>query len=153
MLSQISWYNYILYSLSIIGIYYSYVLFIYYGREIRGLMLGTRPAKQRQSDSAAKKDEQTIIKSAASPEAVEEVFSHAMILSESIKSVFQEISFKEATKEELFVMLHKQIDKYPLLHATPFRVAIQNLIWGEATKYQIDLGEDQKAINALWDGV
>ncbi len=48
---------------------------IYYGKEIRGLMLGTRPAKQRQSDSAAKKDEHTIIKNANSPEAIEELLS------------------------------------------------------------------------------
>ncbi|MGN6493162.1 MAG: hypothetical protein ACTHLE_14275 [Agriterribacter sp.] len=153
MLSEISWYNYVIYSFSVIGVYYSYILFVYYRKDFCSL-LSRKKRGSKKSDSGLEHQKELVKGKNAhnNPEVLEQLFSQAMILSEAIKSIFQEISFQDGTKEELFVMLRKKIKDYPSLQATPFRVAIQNLIQTEASKYQIDLDSDQKAITALWAG-
>lgn len=151
MLSEISWYDYVLYSFSVMGVYYSYILFVYYRKDFSSLLARKKPGSHK-SDNGFERQKELIKgkNTHDNPKALEQLFSQAMILSEAIKSIFQEISFQDGTKEELFVMLRKKIKDYPSLQATPFRVAIQNLIQTEASKYQIDLDSDQKEITALW---
>jgi hypothetical protein len=155
MLHHISWYHYILYSFSVIGIYYCYVLVAYYRGDLKDLLFNKKRQPQQSPDNIVIKEPAAEKFRAGddSPEALEQLFGQAMILSEAIKSIFQEISFQEGTKEELFVLLQRKLKQYPALQATPFKVAIQNLIQTEAEKYQIDLMGDSKGINALWVGV
>lgn len=155
MLRQISWYDYILYSFSLLGIYYAIVLISYFRKDIGSLLSRKQVAADNSLRETLHEHEEMANPgpSVLDPLVLEQLFSQAMALSEAIKSIFQEINFQEGTQDELFVLLRKKIKEYPALQATAFRVAIQNLIQTEAIKYEMEWGHDKGQINDLWGEV
>lgn len=143
MLQHISWYDYILYSFSLVGIYYCYVLLKYYKKDLRRLFGGA-------SKGSANVQPVKIAVDGPEPEVLEQLFSQAMILSEAIKAAFAENHFQEETVEELLLVLGKKIQEYPDLQKTAFRIAIRNLIESEAAKYQLEIKDVKSSIERLW---
>lgn len=143
MLKHISWYDYILYSFSGMGIYYCYVLLKYYRQDLRRLFTGKKNVTTNHLPPK-------LTASTNEPEVLEQLFSQAMVLSEAVKGAFVENNFQEGTVEELFQTLRKKIAEYPALHATAFRIAIRNLIESEAAKYQLEIKDVKSSIERLW---
>lgn len=145
MLNNITWYQFILYSFSLIGIYYAYILIVYYRKDLSDIISGRKtvissPNKKSASDTKPKKEIES--------EAVEKLFTSAMELSEAIKTIFQEALYQDTGKEEIVFLLSKKIQQYSQLKRTPFMIAINNLIRTQADKYQIII--DAAAIDSLW---
>lgn len=153
MLNNISWYQYILYSFSAVGIYYSYVMIVYYRKDLsKGISQKSRPAHEKSKPSVSSK---TTTKKPtldfSNPDSIDQLFNQALELSDAIKGIYQEASYNEDNTDELLYRLKKKISNYQGLAQTPFMVAINNLIVTEAEKYQFDI-TDKKSITALWVG-
>ncbi len=153
MLNNISWYQYILYSFSAVGIYYSYVMIVYYRKDLsKGINKRSSSTHEKSKTPASAK---TITKKAtlnfSNPDSIDQLFSQALELSDAIKSIYQEASYNEGNTDELLYQLKKKISNYKALAQTPFMVAINNLIVTQAEKYQFEI-KDKKNITALWVG-
>jgi len=153
MLNNISWYQYILYSFSAVGVYYCYVLIAYYRKDLsKGITLKTSSTLEKGKTPGSIK---TIAKTAtldfSNPDSIDQLFNQALELSDAIKGIYQEASYNEGNTDDLLYQLKKKISNYQGLAQTPFMVAINNLIVTEAEKYQFDI-TDKKSITALWVG-
>lgn len=153
MLNNISWYQYILYSFSVVGIYYSYVLIVYYRKDLSKVASQKSPSTHEKSKTPVS-SKATTKKSTldfSNPDSIGQLFNQALELSDAIKGIYQEVSYNEGTSDDLFYQLKKKISNYEGLAQTPFMVAINNLIITEAEKCRFDI-TDKKRITALWVG-
>lgn len=153
MLNNISWYQYILYSFSALGIYYCYVLIAYYRKDLsKGIAPKTSSTHENgKTPSSAKMTTRNSTLDFSNPDSIDQLFSLALELSDAIKGISQEVSYNEGNTDDLLYQLKKKISNYQGLAQTPFMVAINNLIVIEAEKYQFDI-TDKKNITALWVG-
>ncbi len=151
MLNNISWYQYILYSFSVIGVYYSYVLIVYYRKDLTKAITQRSPVTYDKGKMPV--SEKTTSKKTSldflDPDSIDQLFSQALALSDAIKGIYQEVSYNEGNTDDLLYQLKKKISNHQGLAQTPFMVAINNLIITEAEKYQIEI-TDKKLIHALW---
>lgn len=153
MLNNISWYQYILYSFSVVGIYYCYVLIAYYRKDLsKAIAQRSFSAHEKSKPSVSPK---TATKKStfdfSNPDSIDQLFSQALELSDAIKGIYQGASYDEGNTDDLLYQLKKKISNYQGLAQTPFMVAINNLIITEAEKYEFDI-TDKKSITALWVG-
>ncbi|MGN6437286.1 MAG: hypothetical protein ACTHMM_12165 [Agriterribacter sp.] len=153
MLNNISWYQYILYSFSVVGIYYCCVLIAYYRKDLsKGITQRSSSAHEKGKTAVSQKT--TTKKSTldfSNPDSIDQLFSQALELSDAIKGIYQEASYNEGNTDDLLYQLKKKISNYKALAQTPFMVAINNLIVTEAEKHQFEI-KDKKGITALWVG-
>lgn len=149
MFNNISWHNYLLYSLCAVGIYYCYVLIVYYRKDFKKTAQTSDPLSSTRITSPIIANSTSRTLDYLNPDSIEQLFNRALSLSENIKTVFQEVTYNEGNNEDLFYQLKKTVAGYADLAQTPFMVAINNLIITESEKYQFEI-PDKKEIMTLW---
>ncbi|MDB5222369.1 MAG: hypothetical protein JWN83_1036 [Chitinophagaceae bacterium] len=154
MFTEISWGTYITIVIVLLAVYYLFIGFRYYRRDLSQLISGGKTGFPDKAKFTASKSD-VIIKprphEAFMQLSVEDQNLYQLLqsLSDEIQALLGEAGNKRLNKDEIITALKILIAKYSVLKNSSFRESIQNLIQTESeTNCSIHLSE--KELSELW---
>ena len=128
-MSGISWREFVLFIAAALFLYYVWVLFIFYAKDLLRLFKQQPSLKDVNNES-------------------EELFGIVYRIQDEVKETITEAAQKSYTKEKVIVELQVLLEKYAL-SATPFKIAVNNFIERQCqNNCSIRLSEEE--IQQLW---
>jgi len=132
MFTNISWKDYMLFIAAALFLYYAWLFFIFYAKDILLLLNknktpGTMPECENES---------------------EEIFGIVYQLQDEVKETIEEAVTKKYAKAEIILSIKTVLEKYAL-GATPFRFAVNNFI-ERTCKNNCSIHLDEDELKQLW---
>ena len=132
MFTNISWKDYILFIAAALFLYYAWLFFIFYAKDILRIFNKNKvPETQAENENDS-----------------EEIFGIVYRLQDEVKGTIEEAAAKKYVKEEIILSLQMVLEKYAL-GSTPFQFALNNFIERNCqNNCSIHLDEDE--LKQLW---
>jgi len=132
MFTNISWKDYILFIAAALFLYYAWLFFIFYAKDILRIF-----NKNKVPETKAENENDS-----------EEIFGIVYRLQDEVKGTIEEAAAKKYVKEEIILSLQMVLEKYAL-GSTPFQFALNNFIERHCkNNCSIHLEEDE--LKQLW---
>lgn len=131
MLTNISWKEYALAITALLFLYYTWLLFIFYAKDILRLF------KQKEAPEQGLPLNDN-----------DEIFSVVYSLQDEVKEVITSAAAKKHAKQEIILSLKSVLKKYALA-STPFQFAINNFIERQCEK-NCSIHLDEADLKQLW---
>ncbi len=130
MFTNISWKDYILFIAAALFLYYAWLFFIFYAKDIlRIFNKNNAPETKSENES-------------------EEIFGIVYQLQDEVKETIEEAVTKKYAKAEIILSIKTVLEKYAL-GATPFRFAVNNFI-ERTCKNNCSIHLEEDELKQLW---
>ena len=127
----ISWQQYIIYSVFSLLVYYGFIIFKFYQKDLKNLKL--QGANQKKNSFTNQGSKFPAHMTNPSPETPQTVLSSVVHdFADELKALLVQSSTQESGKTELLNVISKLLQKYPSLKDSEFQTGITNLIAGES---------------------
>ncbi len=132
MFTNISWKEFAVFIAAASFLYYAWLLFIFYAKDILRIFNKNKVAEAKlESENAS-----------------EEIFGIVYRLQDEVKETIEEAAAKKYQKEEIIISLQMVLEKYSLA-ATPFQFAVNNFI-ERTCKNSCSINLDEQELKQLW---
>ena len=131
MFTNISWKEYALVVAAALFLYYAWLLFIFYAKDILSIFKNKIPEQGKINENDS-----------------DEIFGIVYRLQDEIKETITAAVSKKYTKQEIILSLQKVLEKYAL-QSTPFRYALNNFIERQC-QHNTSIHLDADELQQLW---
>jgi hypothetical protein len=162
MLKTISWFQFGFFILGVLALYYAVIVFVYYRKEVSRKLFkpkgnGNSFSELLLADGGSAEELGAGLESVspekptapASRTQEPDLYPVANELVETLDEFIVQAGKKQQVKEEVVFGIHQIIERYPMLQATGFKVAINNYI-NIALKNNFAFSLDEIELASLW---
>ena len=164
MFNQVSWAAYLTVILVLLVIYYLFLGIKFFSKELLSFLGDRRDPsgnrvykedeKNQQEDARLEQRYSDVFqshnKNTVSSEDIDNTFQQVEKLTAATKQIIADAALNNTIREELMLSLQSVLKKYHHLKASPFLIAVNNLITSECDKYNLThLNAEELAM--IWD--
>ena len=158
MFTNISWSNYILVVIILLGVWYLFISIKFYAHDLQNFMARIWKRTPPDDNDEFSNEERKVINTAKSPSEQDETsetdtqFEEGEELKTKLKEAIADASFKNYNKQEFTYLLQKTLKAYPQIKGSLLQATINKLIISDSGKYG-SLHLSTEDLEMLWKGV